>query len=1389
MTLCHFLSPVRKTLYFFAILALAIPAWASDPLDGPAFSATPEQLRQAAAAIKAEKHTEATILLSEKRFSFDQAGKETHIQHMIYRIEDEEGVQGWAEISGRWSPWYQAKPEIKARVITADGAEHWLDGKTMTDVPVHENSSETYSDDRSLGGPLPAIAVGAIVEEEVTTRDTGLFFAGGITHQDSLAWNVPVAHTRVVLSHAETLPLRYVLHMLPDASVTKSHENGIETINIENGSIAAYPESTHNVPADVLLYPEVEFATGTSWQQVALEYGHLTSDKLRVADVQPMLAKLGLQDAPRGDVIRKLVMALHKDVRYTGIEFGESSIVPVFPAETLKRKYGDCKDKAALLATMLRAAGIPASLALLSTGPGQDVNPELPGMGSFDHAIVYVPPSASDSEMWIDATAEYDRIGSLPTMDYGRAALVVDPGTTSLKKIPALTADQNVHIETREFVLAEYGPATITEIDEATGPEEAEYRSYYAGDSKKIRENAEAYVKNAYLAEKLGSMDKTDPGDLNRKFQLTLTATGRRGFTSLDNAVAAIRIEGLFYNLPDYFTAAEESGDKDDKTDAKPPRTADWEIKPYITEWRYKIRPPLGFHVRALPPDRDEILGMARFTQKYSVTSSGDVEAILRFDSGKARLTVQEATALRDAILQIKKKNEVILVNFDQTGYSLLAAGKVKEALESFRQLAAQHPKEALHKVQISRVLLDAGLGERARIVAREAVALEPTSVQALTNLAWILQHDLIGRRFQKGFDHEGAVAAYRKAKQLDPKDKDLRANLAILLETDEDGERYSSKAHLKEAVAEFRELKKLDEDYARTYDDNVLWDLWYERDFAGVKDYGATLSGSDLRKSFLLAAIAASEGTEAALKKSLEITSTHEGRSTLLNSAAAYLLRIRKYEQAEVLFEASLEGSSSGGQVANLIALLKKTKPHEEINLDPADPRSVVQNLLLQFLDGKLDYDQVRGLMSKSVLDTQDSKTDREEFQAERRSTRKQLQGSGLPVDVIADIAISSIRYSVEGDDSLGYRLLMEAPGAATEEGYVVREDGQYKIAELLSSPSKTPENLGWEVLARLGRKDLPGARKWLDWAREKVHVNTGDDPLSGQMFPWFWTKGQEGDEAAIRRAALVLLPSKALKGQLLADLIQYRDQTKDDTERTRLNLVLAYAYAAQEQWPELQKTSGELLKSSPDSLVAFHFATSAYAGLKKLDDWGTLIQAVSQKHPDELEYTRSAATLALYNNDFAKARELMKGLMDRGRATSQDLNNYAWYALSLGKPPDQDAIDAAQRASQMSKNDSFGILHTLACLYAEAGKTTQAHELLLKAIEAAHEDEPNSEIWFGFGKIAEQYGELDAARALYGRMEKPKTIYPGSSYVLAQQRLAALQNYGVSANRNAGQ
>jgi transglutaminase-like putative cysteine protease/tetratricopeptide (TPR) repeat protein len=1382
-------SPLSRSLKFLSLVLITItPLFAADIWNSPSFSIDPQALRRAADAVKPEKHSQATALLNDLSFEFDGLGRLTETQHLIYRVENQQGVENWSETSGQWEAWHQAKPEIKVRVISTDGSVHWIDPKTLNDVPVHENAPDLYSDERRFGGPLPAIAPGVIVEEEVVTRDTAPLFAAGTVHRWILAWSIPVNRTHLVITHPDSLPLRYQPRLLPDAVVTKSHDNGIETITLDQGPIAAVSEEDPYVPPDLPTHPQIEFSTGTSWQQIAAEYARLTEDKVRPSDVQPLLPALNLKNAGRNEIIRHIVATLHRNIRYTGVEFGESNLIPQFPSETLKRKYGDCKDKATLLVAMLRAAGISAQLALLDSGPGRDVNPELPGMGMFDHAIVYVPASGSDPELWIDATAQYSQVGTLPWMDYGRSALVVSDKTESLKKTPELTAEQNLHLEFREFTLAEYGNATITEIDQESGPEEADYREYYLGDTKEVRQNTEEYVKDMYLADKLTSLEHADLADLDKSSNIKFVTKGRRGDTELTRAVAAIRVEGLFDRFPKYFQTTEtdkaaaepassDHSDAVDDTEKPQPRTADWFIYPFATEWRYKIVAPLGFKLRALPSDKRESVGTATFSQHYSSNSDGSVvEAVLRVETTTTRMTVQQAKDLRDAVVKARHADP-ILITFDHIGQTLIDSGKIKEGLAAYRQIASQHPKEAVHKVQLAQAFLTAGLGEQARAVAREATVLEPTSALAFSTLAEILKHDEIGRSMHKGLDYDGAVAAYKKAVALDPKDKDTRVNLAILLEYDSEGTRYAEGAHLKEAVALFRELKKLDEDYMRTYEDNILYDLWYDHDYKGVLDDAAALPSSDVRKGFTLAAVAVLQGSDAALKKSLEMTSDEHSRSQALLDAGNLLMRVRKYPETSALSNAAAHGQSNGSQIARSAAIFASTKPFSELRIDSSDPRGAVQLLFAKLLSGSVSLAEMRSVTYTDPQAKSDE-MDEKQFHQMLSTLHSQMRGADLPLPVIADLAVSNMRLTLDGDDSLGYKVIIEAPGAPTQTLFEIRDAGHYRIAGYSQSGQPEVNDLAFLALREVEKNNLPAARKWLDRARDEIHIDAGDDPLGGSLFPFFWTKGQEADAPTIRTAALLLVPAKHITDQQLSLLIATRDGAKNDLDRARLNLMLDYIYSARKNWSAMLPIATELMNAYPTSLRAFNFAVEAYTGLRRLDDWDQLVQSRIHAHPDELAYVRSSAQLAAYRNQFVKAREIIKGISDKGQANGSDLNLYSWYALELPGPIDQDTIDTAIRANDLTKNSNYAILHTLACVYAQAGKTSEARELLLKAMDAGSLEEPNSAVWLGFGLIAEQYGVLDAAESMFGRVEKDKVESPASNFSIAESHLEALHN-----------
>jgi hypothetical protein len=59
-----------------------------------------------------------------------------------------------------------------------------------------------------------------------------------------------------------------------------------------------------------------------------------------------------------------------------------------------------------------------------------------------------------------------------------------------------------------------------------------------------------------------------------------------------------------------------------------------------------------------------------------------------------------------------------------------------------------------------------------------------------------------------------------------------------------------------------------------------------------------------------------------------------------------------------------------------------------------------------------------------------------------------------------------------------------------------------------------------------------------------------------------------------------------------------------------------------------------------------------------------------------------------------------------------------------------------------------------------------------------AANLEKPNSDVWFAFGEIYEQFGENDAATEAFRKVEKPTGLVdPVDTWELAQRHLKALQ------------
>lgn len=1364
---------------------------------GQPFTSAVADLRSASAAMPPSKEYGAQILFEEGIYRIAADGTLKYRHRLIYRVDTQAAVQGWAENSASWDPWYENPVQLDARILQPDGSFALLDQKTVTDAPVKADDDETYSSRHVRRAPLPGMAIGSIVEEVQTFDGKAPYFSDGELYRFDFRDNVPVGRERLIVELPASLPYKDQIVELPGLSVTRTVTDGTLRVVYEAAAVAASNDSDIDLATNTPVTPRVEFATGKSWAAVAGGYAALVDPQTVTAEAQAILPK----DLPaeRMARIQAIVKQLHHEVRYTGVEFGAAELTPQRPAAVIQRHYGDCKDKATLLVAMLRAVGIKANLALLLVGPGLDVDPGLPGINQFDHAIVYVPPAAPGGDpLWIDATAEYFAVGSLPYDDHGRNALIIAPDTSALTRTPEPRPEDSILVETRTFTLPELGPSHVEEVSETHGYIDAEYRSDYGGpDTPKIHENMENYVKNAYLAKKLTKVEHGDAADFDHPFNLTLVADGaNRGITSLTDGEVAIFPSATAYSLPKWFSTEPPAQGPDMSPDAKhdlelaqKSRPAGFVFRPFIAEQRVRILVPPGFTLRSLPPNKTTQLGAASLTETYSTAEPGVVTVSFRFNSGPGQLTADQALAMRTAVLEMHKR-EYVGIHFDQSGMKALTAGNIRQALEIDRSLIAAAPTDAFHRIHLARALLDAGIGSEAQAEARKATELDPKLAAAYETLGWTLEHNALGERFGKGFDLPGAIAAYKRAIELDPDDNDQRFSLAILDEFDARGTRYADDADMPSAITGYKDLiernKDKGDDAFAQYRENLLYVLLYDKQFAELDKILAPLPTTNSHRALAIASAAAQRGAPAGVAEADHGNNATANRNSNLRSAGTLLADLHLYSVAADILTAGIAGDDDAARTARQIELYKSLQTASLAPLPATNPAAPVQLATVGMLAGTLTYDQALAITSRHAYSSPESmERDIRKGLTSVGFLRRAAEKASMNESVLLDLVAGNTTYSAKGDDQHGWSVVSQAPGVAPDHTYVVKEDGVYRVVAGDKDNSDDDVPTGNEVLWSLDHGNPAQAKALLDWKRDLTHREGTDDPLAGPLLPRFWTIGSSRPGAdspdAMRLAAISLLAGSMDAKPYLAELAAARDKATGQRQED-LDLLLASSAIYAEQPAIGLPAAKRLMDEEPDSLLALSLAAQAYAQLNDPASLQALLTPRLQKKPGDHDLLGVQETVYEIARDFKSAQETQRKVLDSGKAVLSDYNSYAWLGLFHNDLGD-DITKAAQQAVQMGNNNGFAELHTLACIYAAQGKTTEAKQVLQDATDAGSMPEPNSAVWYALGLIYEQYGEKNAALDAYRHVQAHEFddhtfVYSTSTYVLAQDRIHALTN-----------
>jgi transglutaminase-like putative cysteine protease/tetratricopeptide (TPR) repeat protein len=464
-------------------------------------------------------------------------GLASRFHQVAFQPLTEEG----AESARQYAFSFQAGRDVvdlrAARVYRANGTVD--ETVTTGEAPVDNPAIAMYTSTRSFVVQLPRLAPGDVVELRYRVEETTPRNEFGDTFSETVYFQSfePVASAEYVLitPRARRVPLR-----APEGLAVKRDERDegdahLARVSAQNVA-PLLPEP--NMPPLAEVARPFGASTFASWDDVGRWFWGLARDQLDADDETRKLAR----DLTRGltderEKVRAVYDFVVQKTRYVALEFGIEGFRPRRCTLTLSRGWGDCKDKAAVLVTMLRELGVGARLVLVRTGMRGLAPTDAPSYAFFDHAIAYVP----SLDLYLDGTAEYTGMGELPPMDRGAIGLQIVDGRGQLVRLPDPPAADTRRARTIDLTLGD-GPAGLDLRAESTGAFASELRQRYHPEATRrarVLDDVGREFGGLSLQSGAQGLELGDPDDVERPVRLRL-----RG-----RALGITRAEGGDYGL------------------------------------------------------------------------------------------------------------------------------------------------------------------------------------------------------------------------------------------------------------------------------------------------------------------------------------------------------------------------------------------------------------------------------------------------------------------------------------------------------------------------------------------------------------------------------------------------------------------------------------------------------------------------------------------------------------------------------------------------------------------------------------------------------------------------------------------------------------------------
>jgi len=217
------------------------------------------------------------------------------------------------------------------------------------------------------------------------------------------------------------------------------------------------------------------FATGgpnvkanTDWNAMGKWYFNLVGERVAAsAEIKQQVGTLTASQSTQLQKMQAIAKFVQDDIRYVAIELGIGGMQPHSAPDVFSHRYGDCKDKATLVRSMLHEIDVESYYVVINHERGS-VTRDMPAHDGFDHVItaIKLPDGMSDPSLiatiqhpklgrllFFDPTNELIPFGQLPGYLQANYGLLVTPDGGELIQLPQQPSAMNSIQRTAQLTL------------------------------------------------------------------------------------------------------------------------------------------------------------------------------------------------------------------------------------------------------------------------------------------------------------------------------------------------------------------------------------------------------------------------------------------------------------------------------------------------------------------------------------------------------------------------------------------------------------------------------------------------------------------------------------------------------------------------------------------------------------------------------------------------------------------------------------------------------------------------------------------------------------------------------------------------------------------------